>query len=118
MSAPDVSRFWRLGPLSYSRSTDMDCTVILMHHVRLELWRFRLEFSYQTRASIDRIKQADARGALRRKAVKAWGEPAHVEWALDDHWADGGTHESTMALMQRIVDGTEKNPWAEAEASP
>ncbi|WP_066765679.1 hypothetical protein [Sphingobium sp. CCH11-B1] len=98
------------GPLSYYRSTDMDRTVTLMHHLKLSAGRFRLEFGFQTQASVDRIKRQDAYAALRKKAVEAWS-PHTVEWTLEDHWHEGGTFVTATALLQRIVDGAIANPW-------
>ncbi|BAV64776.1 hypothetical protein [Sphingobium cloacae] len=116
MSNP-VPKPWKWGPLQYSCATDMDRTVVFMHNVRLGLWRFRIELSFQTQASVDRIKRQAVYDALRAQAVQAWGDADHVAWAMDDHWADDGTYETAIALLERIVAGTEPNPWAEAETS-
>lgn len=108
--------FRKFGPLSYSVATDMDRSVALMHTLRLSVWRFRFEASFQTQASVNNVKRLRAYGAQVDKAVLAWGDRDHVVWSLDEHRCDGGTHESAMAFMQRIVDGVEQNPWAEPEA--
>lgn len=107
--------FRKFGPLSYSVATDMDRTVALMHTIQLSVWRFRFEASFQTQASVDNIKRWRAYGALFDQAALKWGDRDHVRWALDDD--DGGDYESALALMRRIIDGDEKNPWAEPEAS-
>jgi hypothetical protein len=91
----------------------MDRTVVLMHMVRLDIWRFRFEFSVQTRASVERIRQMNEFGALRARAVSAWGEADHVAWAVEEHWDEGGDWQGAMALMQRIADGVEPDPWAD-----
>lgn len=100
----------RFGPLVYSRSTGMDRSVTLMHHLELNAWRFRCQFGFQTQASVDNIKRMDAYAALRAQAVKAWS-PHSVEWTLEDHWNEGGTFVTATALLQRIVDGAIANPW-------
>jgi hypothetical protein len=101
------ARKW--GPLSYSRSTDIDRTVVLVHHLRLRLWRFTLEVSFQTQASVDRIKELDAYCALRAEAVKVWS-PHSVEWALEDL---DGTREESMDFLRCIAAGLIADPWAD-----
>lgn len=112
-----MTGFRKFGPLSYSVMTDIDQTIVMSHIIRLSVWRFCFEASFKTQASVDNDRHRRAWGRLFDQAVKVWGNRDHVLWSLDDHREDGGTRESVMALMQRIVDGIEMNPWTEAEAS-
>jgi len=111
-----IPRPRKFGPLSYSVATDMDRTIVLTHNFRFDAWRFRLELSIQTQASVDNVRWWDGYDALRQKAVAAWGDRDHVQWAMDDHWDNGGSREGALALLSRIADGVERNPWAEPEA--
>ncbi len=111
-----MNRPWRAGPLSYTESRDLDGTRVLVRHLRLKLWRFSVELSLQTQASVDFARSWKVYDALRIKAIAAWGDPDDVALSMDDHFADGGDLEGAIALLQRIADGVEKNPWADTEA--
>jgi hypothetical protein len=98
---------YSFGPLSYTRSTDLDRTIVLGHHVRLRVWRFTFEASFQTQASVDRIKETDAYCALRAEAVKVWSTHS-VEWALEDL---DGTRAEAMDFLRCVVAGLIDDPW-------
>lgn len=102
----------RFGPLSYSQSTDMDRTVILMHHLALKLWRGTFEFRLQTQASVDRMRRMDAYCAARAEAAKVWS-PLSVSWALEDL---DGTTEEAIVFLQCVAKGLIDDPWPDTDA--
>lgn len=104
----------KFGPLEYSRSIGLNPHVTLMHHLELKAGRFRVNFGFQTQASVDNVKRMDAYSALKAKAVDKWS-PHSVEWTLEDHWNAGGNFVTASALLQQILDGELSDPWPEDE---